>query len=315
MDIRNGDTELRQELMLTLTELADKDGRIVFLDSDLAASSGSGVFKKAHPERFFNCGIQEANMVGVAAGLSAGGFIPFAHSFAAFMSRRTTDQIFLSCAYAGQNVRLIGSDPGVAGSANGGTHMALEDVAILRSIPGITIIDPSDPEMLKQTVRESIDRPGVYYFRLFRKTKARLYPAENRYRIGKAHVALDAGRDATIISAGFIGMVEALKAAERLAADGIRVRVIDMFTLCPMDEEAVLDAADNSGAIVTLDNHNVNGGLGTMVAEILAGRKCIPFRRLGADSFGEVGTQEYILEKFRMDAASVAAVVKELLRK
>lgn len=315
MDIPNGDMEMRQELMRTLVELADKDGRIVVLDSDLAASSGSGAFKKAHPERFFNCGIQEANMVGVAAGLSAGGFIPFAHSFAAFISRRTTDQIFLSCAYAGQNVRLIGSDPGVAGSANGGTHMALEDVAILRSIPGVTIVDPSDPEMLGQIVRESIDRPGVYYLRLFRKTKARLYAPTNSYQIGKAHTALDAGRDATIISAGFIGMVEALKAAEMLAADGIKVRVLDMFTLCPIDEAAVLEAADNTGAIVTLDNHSVNGGLGTMVAEVLAGKKCVPFRRLGADGFGEVGTQEYILEKFRMNAASVAAAVRELLHK
>ncbi len=315
MEIRNGDREMRQEFMTALAELGEKDRRIVFLDSDLSSSSGSGIFAKAHPNRFFNCGIQEANMIGVAAGLSAGGFIPFAHSFAAFLSRRAADQIFLSCAYAGRNVRLVGSDPGVAGCANGGTHMALEDVAILRSIPGVVIIDASDPAMLRQAIRESVERPGVWYFRLIRKSKARLYPENNIYAVGRAHVALDAGRDATVVSAGLIGMTEALKAAELLAKEGIRIRVLDMFTLSPLDEQAVLDAADNSGAIVTLDNHGVNGGLGTMVAETLAGRKSVPFKRLGADGFGEVGTLDRILAKFRMDARSVAAAVRELVRK
>lgn len=318
MNIQNGDMEMRQSFIATLSELADTDRRIVFLDSDLSSSSGSGAFKKAHPDRFFNCGIQESNMVGVAAGLSAGGFIPFVHSFAAFLSRRTTDQIFLSCAYAGRNVRLVGSDPGVAGCANGGTHMALEDVAILRSIPGITILDASDPAMLAQITRESVARPGVCYFRLTRKSKAKLYGDANRYAIGKAHTALDEGRDATIMSSGLIGMTEALKAAELLAKDGIRVRVLDMFTLAPLDEQAVLDAAADTGAIVTLDNHGVNGGLGTMVAEILAeqvsGTKVL-FKRLGATGFGEVGTLEYILGKFRMDAPSVANTVKELIQK
>ena len=315
MHIANNDKEMRQEFMTALAELAATDGRIVFLDSDLASSSGSAIFRNAHPDRFFNCGIQEANMVGVAAGLSAGGFVPVVHSFAAFASRRTADQIFMSCAYAGRDVRIVGSDPGVSGSANGGTHMALEDVSMLRAIPGIVIIDASDPEMLKQALAQSFAKPAVYYFRLTRKTKARLYPAENAYTIGKAHVALDNGRDATIVSAGFTCMVEALKAAEILEEKGIRVRVLDMFTLSPVDEEAILAAAEETGAIVTLDNHSVNGGLGSMVAETLAGRKCVPFARLGATAFGEVGTQEYILEKFRMNAVAVADTVGNLLGK
>lgn len=315
MNIINGEREMRQELMHTLAECARDDKRILFLDSDLASSSGSNIFQEAHPGRFFNCGIQESNMVAVAAGLSAGGFVPFAHSFAAFMSRRTADQIFMSCAYAKQNVRLIGSDPGVAGSANGGTHMALEDVAILRSFPGVTILDPSDPEMLRQLVTESLERPGVYYIRLQRKTKAKIYSSDNVYRIGKAHLALDAGTDATIISAGFIGMVEALKAAEQLEADGVKVRVLDMHTLSPLDADAVFSAAKETGAIVTLDNHNINGGLGSMVAEVLAGGPQVKFKRLGATGFGEVGTLDYILEKFGMNAAAVARTVRELLGK
>jgi Transketolase, C-terminal subunit len=315
MDITHGDKEMRQEFMAVLTELADRDRRIVFLDSDLASSSGSAAFKKAHPDRFFNCGIQEANMVGVAAGLSAGGFVPFAHSFAAFMSRRTTDQIFMSCAYAKQNVRLIGSDPGVEASPNGGTHMALEDIAIMRAIPGVTILDASDPEMLRQITIQSVERPGVYYFRLTRKTKARLYPNGGTYTIGRAHLAADYGRDATIISAGFTGMVEALTAAEKLNADGIRVRVVDMFTVNPIDEAAVMAAATETGAVVTLDNHSVNGGLGSAVAEVIAGKVLVPFRRLGATTFGEVGTPAYLLEKFGMNAQAVCGVVKELLKK
>lgn len=313
MHIVEYDREMRQEFMTALAALAERDGRIVLLDADLASSSGAAIFRKAHPERFFNCGIQESNMVGVAAGLSAGGFVPVVHSFAAFASRRTADQIFMSCAYAGQDVRIVGSDPGVAGSANGGTHMALEDIAILRSIPGIVIVDASDPEMLKQALAQSFDKPAVYYFRLTRKTKSRLYPAENAYTLGKAHMACDDGRDATIVSAGFTCMVEALKAAELLAGQGIRIRVLDMFTINPLDEEAVLTAARETGAVVTLDNHSVNGGLGTMVAEVLAGRVCVPFARLGARTFGEVGTQEYILKKFGMDAETVAETVKKLL--
>lgn len=313
MNITIGDREMRQEFMDELVRLAEKDKRIVFLDSDLSASSGSGVFGKAFPERFFNCGIQEANMVGVAGGLSAGGCVPFAHTFAAFMGRRAADQIFLSCAYAGCDVRLVGSDPGVTGHANGGTHMALEDIAVMRAIPGVVILDPSDPAMLRQVVAESMGNPGVYYLRLTRKTKDRLYPADNRYRIGKAYLAHDGGTDATIISAGFTGMTEALKAADLLAGDNVKVRVLDMFTIAPLDESAIMEAADQTGAIVTLDNHNINGGLGSAVAEVLAGKKCPPFRRLGATTFGEVGALDYILKKFGMDAASVAAAVKSLL--
>lgn len=315
MDFTTGDREMRQEFMAALADLAGRDERIVFLESDLAASSGSGVFRAAHPERYFNCGIQEGNMLGVAAGLSAGGFVPVAHSFAAFASRRAADQAFLSCAYAGRDVRIVGTDPGVTGSANGGTHMALEDIALFRAMPGVVIIDASDPEMLKQALAQSFERPAVYYFRLTRKTKVRLYPAGTRYEIGKAHVAHDGGRDATIISAGFTCMVEALKAAELLAARGVGVRVLDMFTIAPLDGEAVLAAAAETGAIVTLDNHSITGGLGSAVAETLAGRACVPFARLGATSFGEVGTLEYVLEKFRMDAAAVAETALKLTGK
>ncbi len=307
--------EMRQEFIQTVIDLAGKDERIVFLDSDLASSSGSAAFKKAYPDRFFNCGIQEANLVGVAAGMSAAGYIPFVHSFAAFISRRAADQVFVSCAYARQNVRLIGSDPGVSSCANGGTHMALEDIALMRAIPGVIVIDASDPEMLKQTVRQSMERPGVYYFRLFRKTRKRLYPAGAVYRIGKAHVAWDKGSDAVIISAGFVGMTETLAAAELLEQAGIHVKVIDMFTINPLDEDAVRLAAKNAGALVTVDNHNINGGLGSAVGEVVAGEFRIPFQRIGVRSFGEVGTLDYIVKKLGLDAENIVHTVKNLLDK
>ncbi|MDR3212234.1 MAG: transketolase family protein [Planctomycetota bacterium] len=313
MPIIDGALEMRQVFYQSVGRLAAQDERVVVLDADLSSSSGANAFAANYPDRFFNCGIQEANMVGVAAGLSAGGFIPFVHSFAAFISRRALDQVFVSCAYAGLDVRLVGSDPGLAGHANGGTHMALEDVALMRSIPGVVIVDFSDPGMIDPVLDASMRQPGVYYFRLFRKTRENLYPQGTEFELGTAYIAKDYGNDATIISAGFIGMREALKAADLLRRDGVAVRVLDMFTIAPLDAGAVLAAAAQTRAIVTLDNHSITGGLGSAVAEILAGRTATPFRRLGATGFGEVGTLDYVLEKFGLNAAAVAATVRGLL--
>ncbi len=313
--MQNSDKEMRQVLCDTLIELAKTDPRLVVLDADLASSSGLAKFGAAHPGRFVNCGIQEANMVGVAAGLAAGGFVPFLHSFAAFAGRRVLDQFFLSCAYTRLDVRLIGSDPGIMASANGGTHMALEDIAVMRAIPGVTVIEASDPAMLASIVEESLSRPGPYYLRLVRKTKQRFYPEDTRFAIGRAITARE-GKDVAIVACGQLCLGEALQAAEMLQAEGVDATVLDMFTVKPLDEKALLDAAARHRALISVENHNVIGGIGSALAETLSENRIgIPFRRLGVrEAFGEVGTVECLRGKYGMSAADIRRTAMELLQ-
>ncbi len=307
-------TDMRTAMADTLTELCRNDERILWLDSDLMASSGMNKFRSAFPERTINCGIQEANMLGVAAGLSEEGFFPFVHSFAAFASRRIADQIFVSGIYAKQNICIVGSDPGISAGPNGGTHISLEDIGILRSLPGTIILEPCDPVQLKSVLRQIPQRTGVFYLRLMRKSKDQFYPDGTEFPIGKASL-IRQGSDITIITCGTVCIKEALKAAEALEEKGIHARVIDMFTIKPLDQAAVLQAASETKAVITLENHNIFNGLGSAVAEVLAENRCsVPFRRLGApDRAGEVGTADYLMSKFSMDAQAVLAAAAELL--
>ncbi len=307
-------TDMRTALADTLIRLERDNDRILWLDSDLMASSGMNKFKEAYPDRVINCGIQEANMFGVAAGLSEEGFIPFVHSFSAFASRRITDQIFMSGIYARQNVRVVGSDPGLSAGPNGGTHISLEDMGILRSLPGTIILDPCDPVQLNAVVEQSAAKKGIYYIRLMRKSKDQFYEEGTSFEIGRASI-LKGGEDLSVITCGTVCIREALRAAELLEKDGIHVRIIDMFTVKPLDREAVLKAAAETGAIITLENHNIYNGLGSAVAEVIAeSGLSIPFKRMGVpDSVGEVGTLDYLLQKFGMDADAVAGTAKELL--
>ena len=307
-------TDMRTALADTLIRLERDNDRILWLDSDLMASSGMNKFKEAYPDRVINCGIQEANMFGVAAGLSEEGFIPFVHSFSAFASRRITDQIFMSGIYARQNVRVVGSDPGLSAGPNGGTHISLEDMGILRSLPGTIILDPCDPVQLNAVAEQSAAKKGIYYIRLMRKSKDQFYEEGTSFEIGRASI-LKEGEDLSVITCGTVCIREALRAAEVLEKDGIHVRIIDMFTVKPLDRETVLKAAAETGAIITLENHNIYNGLGSAVAEVIAeSGLSIPFKRMGVpDSVGEVGTLDYLLQKFGMDADAVAGTAKELL--
>ena len=307
-------TDMRTALADTLIRLERDNDRILWLDSDLMASSGMNKFKEAYPDRVINCGIQEANMFGVAAGLSEEGFIPFVHSFSAFASRRITDQIFMSGIYARQNVRVVGSDPGLSAGPNGGTHISLEDMGILRSLPGTIILDPCDPVQLNAVAEQSVAKKGIYYIRLMRKSKDQFYEEGTSFEIGRASI-LKGGEDLSVITCGTVCIREALRAAEVLEKDGIHVRIIDMFTVKPLDRETVLKAAAETGAIITLENHNIYNGLGSAVAEVIAeSGLSIPFKRMGVpDSVGEVGTLDYLLQKFGMDADAVAGTAKELL--
>ena len=298
-----------------LIELATENENIVALDADLISSSGMKPFFSRFPNRAIQCGIAEANMIGIAAGLSAVGKIPFAHSFGSFATRRACDQIMISAAYARQNVRIIGSDPGITAAYNGGTHMPFEDMGIMRSIPGITLIEPTDPVMLTNLLTQLVSLNGVFYIRMARKNTAAIYVEGSTFEIGRGNVILD-GNDVTIISSGIM-VVEALKAASILRGDGINAKVVDMFTWKPIDRELIEECAHSTGAFVTAENHNIVGGLGSAVAEVVCSTHPAPIEMVGVnDRFGQVGTEEFLREEYHLTAdAIVDAAVKAISRK
>ena len=306
--------EMRAAFCRTLIEMAKTDERIVALDADLMGAMGTIPFRTAFPDRTVDCGIQEANMIGVAAGLSAKGKIPFAHTFGTFASRRACDQIVLSCAYAGLNVKIMGSDPGVTAALNGGTHMALEDLGIMRGIPEITVVEPTDVVMLENLLPQLKDAYGVAYIRLVRKNCESIYEAGSTFEVGKANLLAD-GKDVTIIAMGYC-VSQALLAKQALEAEGISARVVDMFTLKPLDRQAVIDAAKATGAIVTAENHYINNGLGSAVAEVLCEEYPVPMVRVGVkDHFGEVGARDFLADKFGINAKAIVAAAKEAIAK
>lgn len=307
--------EMRTVYNDTMMELAEKDGNITLLDADLMGCNGTRVFCQKYPDRVVNCGIQEANMIGVAAGLSLWGRIPFAHSFGTFATRRAYDQIFVSAAYAGLNVKIIGSDPGITASLNGGTHMPFEDMGIIRGIPSATVLEPADSVVLAALLREMAGAYGVHYLRLLRKNAVKIYRPGTAFTIGKANV-LKEGRDVTLIASGYC-LAEAIKACQTLAEQGIDAGLVDMFTWKPLDDEAVINAARQTGAIVTAENHNVVNGLGAAVCEALCRNHPVPVETVGVqDEFGEVGPVDYLAERFGLTAKHIAAAAhKAIARK
>lgn len=307
--------ELRLSYTETLIDLAKENKNIVVLEADLSKTTGTQAFKELFPDRFINVGIAEANMVGVASGLSAAGKIPFAATFACFASRRAYDQFFLSANYARLNVKLVGTDPGVTAAFNGGTHMPFEDLALMRVIPGLTIIEPSDPISCAAFVKEMYKMYGCCYLRIPRKPAVpNLYPTHESFTIGTSKV-LKNGNDICIIALGALMVQESLKAAESLSKDGISASVIDVLTLKPLDLTTILDQSMKCKAVLTAENHQVIGGLGSAVAEILLENEYKgKFGRVGIqDEFGEVGTLDYLVKRFGLDSESIITKVKELL--
>lgn len=301
--------EMRAVFAETMADLAAKDDRVVYLDCDLMNSISMRNFASQFPDRTVNCGIQEANMIGVAAGMSATGMIPFTHTFGPFASRRVMDQVFVSAAYAKLNIRMIGSDPGITATLNGGTHMPFEDIGMMRCVPEITVIEPTDAVMLRDVLVQTKDCYGVYYIRLSRKKSRKIFKEGSSFTIGKA-VTLREGKDVTIICTG-ICVDTALDAADVLAKEGIDAGVINMFTIKPVDKEAVIDAAKKTGAIVTAENHNIINGLGSAVCEVLGETVGAKVERVGVkDRFGEVGDMNYLANLFELDTNSVVAAAK-----
>ncbi|MCB5955361.1 transketolase family protein [Enterococcus sp. CWB-B31] len=299
----------------TLIELATKNDKVIGFDADLMNSVGMVKFGETFPERMINCGIQEANMIGMASGSSAVGLIPFVHTFACFAARRTADQVFVSAAFAQANIRIIGSDPGVTAAFNGATHMPFEDVGIMRGFPTVTIIEPTDTVMLADVIRQLEKLIGVYYIRLSRKNVIGIYEDGSTFEIGKGALLKD-GMDVTLIASGIM-VSETMKAAEKLEQLGISTRVINIYTIKPIDKEIIITAANETGAIVTAENHNYINGLGSAVAEVLAENRPVPMARIGVeDQFGQVGSVEYLKEIYGLTADNIVEkALKTIKRK
>lgn len=297
-----------------LMQLIRDNKKVTDIEADLARSLIGGAAMETlsaqYPDQYIDCGIQEAHMMSFAAGLSIMGYIPFIHSFASFASRRIADQAFISGCYADANVRIIGTDPGVLAQYNGGTHMPFEDISIYRAYPGMVILDPSDRVMLSYLMDRVTERKGMYYIRLNRKNTMRFYEENTAFEIGKAMEVREGG-DVTIIASGALMLEEAIGAAQILEQEGIGARILDMFCVKPLDEEAVVRAAKETGAVVTAENHSIHNGLGSAVADVLATRCYAPLEKVGiADRFGEVGDLKYLTETFGLCKENIAEAAR-----
>lgn len=296
-----------------LAALGEKHPEIVALDADLSKSTKTDVFAKKFPERFFDMGIAEQNMMGVAAGMAASGLKPFASTFAMFAAGRAFEIIRNSICYPNLNVRICATHAGITVGEDGASHQAIEDIALMRALPNMTVIQPSDGVSAKALIEGSLNISGPVYVRLGRSAVPMLYSEAASFEIGKA-ATLREGIDVTVIATGIM-VNEALKAAETLAEQNISVRVLDMHTIKPLDTEAVLKAASETQLIVTAEEHSIIGGLGSTVAEVAS--ECCPVKvvRVGIkDTFGESGTPQALLEKYGLTAEHLVKAVVENLK-
>lgn len=304
------DRAFKEVLGETIPRLAKEDKDVIYLDADLMSCIGTAKWAVANPDCAINCGIAEANMIGIAAGMSAVGYKPIVHTFGPFASRRCFDQVFLSGGYAGNSVTVIGTDPGVCAAFNGGTHMPFEDMALYRAIPGAHVFDIADAAQLESVLEQCKDMEGVKYIRVGRKNNMKMYEDGSKMEIGKGIVAKEDGTDAVVFACGIM-VAKAMKAAEILKAEGIQVTVVDMFTVKPLDEELVEKYARATGAVVTAENHNKIGGLHSAVTELLSAKCPVPVEYVAVeDEFGEVGPQDYLEERFKLTAEHIVEKVK-----
>ena len=293
-----------------LVELGNEADNLVVLDADLAAATKTGVFKKAFPDRHIDCGIAECNMMGIAAGIAATGKVPFVSSFAMFAAGRAFEQVRNSVGYPHLNVKIGATHAGISVGEDGASHQCNEDIALMRVIPGMTVINPSDDVEAKAAVKAAYAMEGPVYLRFGRLAVPVINDnPDYKFEIGKG-VTLRDGKDLTIVATGLC-VSESLAAAEKLAADGVDARVINIHTIKPLDEELILKAAEETGKIVTVEEHSVIGGLGGAVAEVLSEKCPTKLLRIGVqDTFGESGPAVKLLEKYVLDANGIYEKVK-----
>lgn len=303
----------REAFGRALVELGEKNCNIVVLDADLVSSLKTSYFKERFPDRFIEVGVAEQNMIGIAAGLSTLGFIPFATTFACFASRRVCDQVMISVAYPKLNVKIVGAYLGIFIGKNGATHQSLEDIAIMRSIPNMVIIEPVDELETEQVIKFAAEYNGPMYIRIGRDPVPSIVPEDYNFQLGKA-LTLKEGSDITLISCG--SMVEdALKVASIIEKKSIKARVINMSSIKPIDKEAIIKAAEETGKIVTVENHNIIGGLGSAVSEVISETIPVKVKRIGVkDVFAKSGTNEEIKKKFGLRVVDIEKEVMKFLK-
>jgi len=301
--------EMRQVYAACLAEMMENDPRVIVLDADLAGSHGTRKLYDRFPKQMFNCGIAEQNMASIAAGLASYGFKPWMESFTPFVTRRNCDQIAISICYARQNVKIVGSDPGITAQLNGGTHMSMEDIGVLRSVPNIVIVEPADTVQLRAAMPVINAYEGPVYMRLFRKVLPDIFPEDYKFDLFKVDTMRE-GRDLTIFVSGFMTK-DALDAAEILKNEGIECEVVNVHTIKPIDREGVIAAARKTGAVLNIDNHNIIGGLHSAVLETLSEEK-IPAVGVGVpDRFGEVGRLPYLREIMGMRLEDILTAARK----
>ena len=310
---KKDEMEMRKVYSSKLAELMEKHNEIIALEADLMNAITTNKVQDKYPERVINCGIMEANMVGVAAGMSIAGKYPFAHTFTAFASRRCFDQLFMSGAYQKNNIKIIASDAGVTAVHNGGTHMSFEDMGIMRGLADTVVMEMTDAVMFENILEQLAIKDGFYWIRTIRKNAVTIYEKGSTFEIGKGNLLKD-GSDITLIANGIM-VSEALKAAEILEKEGKSAVVIDMFTLNPIDKELIEKYAQKTGKIVTCENHSVHNGLGSAVAEVIAETGNAKLRRIGIkERFGQVGTLEFLMNEYELTAEHIYKAALELLK-
>jgi len=301
----------REAFGRALAELGRENANVWVLDADLSKSTMTTYFAKEFPERFVECGIAEANMIGVAAGLASSGKIPFASSFSCFAMNKGFEQLRVAVAYPGLNVKIVGTHSGISIGEDGPSQMSLEEVGLACSLPGFVVLAPSDEKATKALVRAAAEYQGPVFMRTGRPKASVIYPDEQRFEIGKA-IEVIGGKDVTIIANGLL-VAEAIRAHDQLEAEGISARVIDMHTVKPLDREAIGRAASETGAIVVAEEHLADSGMGVRVAQVVAELRPCPMEFVGLSGFAESGTPDALLDKYGLRAANVAAAARKVV--
>ena len=305
--------EMRELFSNEIEKIMNENDNIVILNADLAKPNGFGNLQKKYPEKVINVGIAEQNMACIAAGMSSYGYIPFICTFTPFASRRICDQIAISICYAKQNVKIIGTDPGISAEYNGGTHMSMEDIGVLRSIPNMVIFEPVDNNQLKNLLPQIIDYKGPVYIRMFRKTTPDIFNEDEKFNLFKSKV-IKSGEDVSIFCSGIM-VSEVLEANKELEKLGINAEIINVHTIKPIEEETVINSAKKTRAVVTAENHNIIGGLRSAVAETLSENCPVPLRSIGVrDTFGQVGKMPFLKETYNMTSEDIVNAVLSVLK-
>lgn len=308
----NNIKEMRQILYEFLDQKMEEDERIVVIDADLSKSNGTYNLRKKYPNRAFDVGVAEQNMAGIGAGMAAYGFIPFISTFVPFATRRICDQVAVSIAYANRNVKIIGSDPGIAAELNGGTHMSFEDIGVFRSIPNMVIFEPVDVIQLKKALPQIVEYEGPLYIRFFRKWTPTVFDEDYEFNLFKGDLIKE-GKDITIIASGIM-VYEALLACKKLKEKGIDGELINIHTIKPIDRDCIIKSARKTNRVVTCENHNTIGGLRSAVTEVLSESYPVIVKGIGVqDRFGQVGKLPYLKKAYGLEADNIVDACMDII--